>query len=58
MKAEMDSSTLSSLISDREFLLRNAKDFRDLAAACGDDAIRDELLRMAVDCEEKAARED
>lgn len=57
VKAEMDGGGFSS-ISDREFLLRNAKDFRELAdmsAANGHDDIKDELLRMAADCEKKAA---
>ena len=57
VKAEMDGGSSSS-ISDRDFLLRNAKDFRDLAASCGDEGMRNELLRMAADCEEKAVQED
>lgn len=57
VKAEMDGGGPAA-ISDREFLLRNAKEFRDLAevsAANGENEIKDELLRMAADCERKAA---
>ena len=57
LNAEMNGR---SILSDRNFLLSNAKDFRDLAAlaaARGEDDVRDELLRMPADCEEKAAQE-
>jgi len=55
LKADMDGEPSNS---DREFLLRSATELRDLAAACGDDGMRDELLLMAADCEKKAAKED
>jgi hypothetical protein len=54
LKADMDGEPS---ISDREFLLRSATEFRELAASCGDDGMRDELLLMASDCERKAAKE-
>ena len=59
VKAEMDGRDPAS-ISDREFLLRNAKEFRhlsDLSAASGQNHIKDELLRMAVECESEATEE-
>lgn len=56
LKAEMDGGrAVFRPISDREFLLLNAKDFRDLAATCDQDSVRAELLRMAADFERKAA---
>jgi hypothetical protein len=56
LKAEMDGGRAAlPPISDREFLLLNAKDFRDLAATCDEKAIRAELLRLAADFEDKAA---
>jgi hypothetical protein len=56
LKAEMEGGRAAfPPISNQEFLLLNAKDFRDLAATCGEEAIRAELLRMAADFEQKAA---
>ena len=44
-------------MSDREFLLHQAREFRELAAGFPEEEIRSELLRLASDFEAKAAAE-
>ena len=44
-------------MSDREFLLYQAGEFRALAEGIAEEAIRSELLRLASDFEAKAAAE-
>jgi hypothetical protein len=56
LKFEMDGTALPPM-SDREFLLRHAKDFRDLATALHEEDIRAALLRMAKEFEQKAAED-
>jgi len=43
----MDGTASEPPVSDREFLLRHAKDFRDLAATSHEENIRSALLQMA-----------
>jgi hypothetical protein len=58
LKAEMDGSAPIPPANDRDFLLRSAKDFRDLAATSNEENIRTGLLRMAAEFEQLAAQED
>jgi hypothetical protein len=44
-------------MSDREFLLYQAREFRGLAAGTTEESIRSELLRLALDLEAKADAE-
>jgi hypothetical protein len=43
--------------SDAEFLIRHAKDCRKLAAKVTDAQIRDELIALADDMEQRASQE-
>jgi hypothetical protein len=54
LKSEMDGSAPPSPESDREFLLSHAKEFRDLAGICNEEAIRSGLMRMAAEFEQLA----
>jgi len=54
LKAEMDGVAVQSPETERVFLLRYAKDFRDLAAASHEENIRAGLLKMAEEFEQLA----
>ena len=56
LKAEMEGAAPPE--SEREFLLRNAKEFRELAAVSHEDEIRTGLLRIAAEFEQLAAQEE
>ena len=55
-KAGPDQRSLREM-SDREFLLHQAREFRELAAGVAEESIRSELLRLASDFEARAAAE-
>jgi len=57
LKAEMDGSKPIPQESERAFLLRNARDFRDLAAMSKEENIRHRLLGMAAEFEQLAEEE-
>ena len=47
-------AALEQPVSDREFLLRHAKELRELAATSEEEKIRAELVRMAEEFEQNA----
>jgi hypothetical protein len=55
-KAGPDQRSLREM-SDREFLLHQARAFRELAAGIAEESIRSELLRLASDFEARADAE-
>ena len=55
-KAGPDQRSLRDM-SDREFLLYQAREFRELAAGIAEESIRSELLRLASDFEARADAE-
>src|SRR5689334_23345462 len=58
LKADMDGGAAPEQpISDREFLLRHAKECRDLAAASDEAKIRADPIRMAEEFEQKVVQE-